>query len=331
MVTGLMARGQLYIFDVKDPTSFSYDCGTTTGSYWGVKNNHCKMETTPVLINSGCSIDSNINVPVNVRINQTGALPCTDTAWVHYTIDSGATWIPLDTIIGCEQTANTLYTYHPEIPNNSTFSLRVTFESSSNTDFWQIQDGDIVIDDPCMLLPTGWITVDAEALPEGNRIEVAFQYAAEEIQNLWIERSEEGHSFTPLLDIPARPLGEKMWEMWDRNPPTGVNYYRIRILHRDGTLSSSAIFSLKTANAPPNWSIYPNPAQEEIRIDLSQHPNTTVTIALMNLMGQRVKSLFWPADKRRSTILSLNDIQPGQYLLQMSFSGTVQHQKLVIQ
>lgn len=143
---------QIYTFDIKDPSTFSYDCGTTTSSYWGVKNDSCTLYTNSIYINEGCFANDTVIVPVNVRINQTGQLTCNDTAWIKYTHDGGINWIGLDTIIGCEQTANTQYTYFAEVPNDSYFQLKVTFDNSAITSWWQIMNGDIVVNEPCFLL-----------------------------------------------------------------------------------------------------------------------------------------------------------------------------------
>lgn len=146
------AVSQIYVFDVKDTSTFSYNCGHKTASYWGVKNDSCSLITSSVLINEVCGIGGLITVPINLKINQTGQLSCTDTAWVEYTVDGGSTWVGLDTLIGCEQSANTQYNYYPEIQNNSYFQIKVTFDNNAPNDWWQIMNGDIVIDDPCFLL-----------------------------------------------------------------------------------------------------------------------------------------------------------------------------------
>lgn len=143
---------QIYVFDVKDHTTYSYDCGTQTSSFWGVKNDSCSLTTSSIMINEGCSANGSIVIPVNLKINQTGQLSCTDTAWVEYTTDGGVTWVGLDTIIGCEQSANTQYNYYPEIPNNSYLMIKVTFDNGAPNDWWQIMDGDIVVNEPCFLL-----------------------------------------------------------------------------------------------------------------------------------------------------------------------------------
>lgn len=143
---------QIYTFDVKNATTYSYNCGTTNGSYWGVKGDSCSLITSPTLINQPCANGGTITLPITVKINQTGQLSCTDTAWIEYTTDNGSTWLPLDTIIGCEQSANSQYNYYPEVSNNCNFQLKVTFDNSAPNDWWQIMNGDIVINDPCFLL-----------------------------------------------------------------------------------------------------------------------------------------------------------------------------------
>lgn len=147
-----VSYSQIYVFDVKDISTYSYNCGTTTGSYWGVKGDSCSLITSSTFIDQQCAIGGTISLPITVKINQTGQLSCTDTAWIEYTTNSGSTWLPLDTIIGCEQSANSEYSYFPEVPNNCNFQLKITFDNSAPNDWWQIMNGDIVINEPCFLL-----------------------------------------------------------------------------------------------------------------------------------------------------------------------------------
>ena len=143
-------QGQpLYVFDINEPATYSYNCGTTNSAFWGVKNDSCSLVTSTTFIDPSCGTS---NLPINVKINQTGQLSCSDTALLEYTIDDGANWMPLDTIVGCEQTANTSYWYYPEIQANSYFKLKVTFDNNSVSDWWQIKNGDISILEPCLLL-----------------------------------------------------------------------------------------------------------------------------------------------------------------------------------
>jgi len=158
---------QIYVFDVKDISTYSYNCGTTTGSYWGVKGDSCSLITSSTLIDQECAIGGTIPLPITVKINQTGQLSCTDTAWIEYTTDNGSTWLPIDTIIGCEQSANSQYNYYTEVPNNCNFRLKVTFDNNDPNDWWQIMNGDIVINEPCFLL-----SLDNEAETCGTEDEV---------------------------------------------------------------------------------------------------------------------------------------------------------------
>lgn len=151
ILQGLNLQGQLiYEFDITNSSSYTYDCGTTTSAFWGVKNDSCSLLTANTEIISNCG--SSVNLPINLKINQTGQLSCLDSAFISYTVNGGFDWIPIDTIIGCEQTANTSYWYYPEIPQVSNFQLKVTFDNSSNTDWWQVKNGDISILEPCLLL-----------------------------------------------------------------------------------------------------------------------------------------------------------------------------------
>lgn len=274
-----------------------------------------------------------ITVPIKVTINQTGQLACTDSAHIAYTIDGGVSWEPLDTIIGCEQSANAVYWYYPEIPNNSNFQLRVIFDNTDPNDWWQIKDGDIVINDPCFLLPTGWVTVDGSAAHSDNVLDVTYEYAADQVDVVYVERSFDGRSFERIAaDIQAVPGSLTRFEARDMDPPMGTAYYRVVVVHLDGEPSTSEIVAInRSANyTTPTLHISPNPATTQIAINPLPYGVQAATLTIYDLMGRMVwqhvgDATNWP------TTINISQLLSGQYIVQLTTGQATVAQQLMVQ
>lgn len=327
------AAGQLYQFDVKDPSTYTYDCGTTTGAYWGVKGDSCALTTTATTISSACQSSGNITLPVNVKINQTGQLSCSDTAWIHYTINGGTTWIPLDTIVGCEQTANTSYWYYPEIPNNSTFQLRVTFDNGAPNDWWQIKDGDIVINDPCFLLPLGWVSLEGRAALLDNVLTIGFEYAHDEVDSIVIERSKDGIAFEPIdVELTTLHTNSTFYEARDRQPYLTTSYYRALVVHEDGTPSKSDIIAINRLFNGMNdiLSFFPNPTVDYVFFQPLPNNVRQATIRIVDVMGRQLFELQWEWGEQWLGRISVADWPAGEYVVQLITNGRTEQRKLII-
>lgn len=334
LLLSFLGAAQLYIFDVKDPSTYSYDCGTTTGAYWGVKGDSCSLVTTPTGIHSACVSTGLVTLPIKVTINQTGQLACTDTAWIHYTVNAGATWIPLDTIIGCEQTANLPYWYYPDIPNNSTFQLKVTFDNGAPNDWWQIKDGDIVINDPCFLLPLGWISVDGRAALLDNVLQLTYEYGADEVDTVLVERSKDGAHFAPIVvDIQSKPGALATYVIRDRQPLISKSYYRIVVVHVDGTPSVSDIVMINRLfnDVDHLLSFFPNPTTDKIQFRPLPAGVSHATIKIIDLFGRVVFYFNWEWGMQWLANLDVGQFAPGEYIVQLTTDGTTEQRKLLIQ
>lgn len=329
-----VAQAQLYTFDVKDPSTYSYDCGTTTGSYWGVKNDSCTLTTSPTGINSACASTGTVTLPIKVTINQTGNLACTDTAWIMYTVDGGASWLPLDTIIGCEQTANLPYWYYPDIPNNSTFQLKVVFDNGAPNDWWQIKDGDIVINDPCFLLPIGWISIEGRAAFLDNVLTLTYEYGTDEVDTVIVERSKDGKIFEVIAaTVDALPGETAKFEIRDKSPFLSRSYYRVVVVHEDGTPSVSDIIMINRLfnDVDHLLSFFPNPTTDKIQFRPLPSGVQNATIKIIDLFGRIIFQFTWEWGMNWLSHLDVHDFAPGEYIIQLTTDDKTEHRKLIIQ
>jgi len=82
-----------------------------------------------------------------------------------------------------------------------------------------------------------------------------------------VQRSLDGKLFTDMATINGKQLAENNYSFIDANPVKGSSFYRIQAREISGTVTYSEIVLVKNQNAF-GFSIYPNPAAEEFKVNL---------------------------------------------------------------
>ena len=137
-----------------------------------------------------------------------------------------------------------------------------------------------------------------------------------------VEYSTDGDRFSEV----GRVLGKgtstiiNNYEFEHQNPQTGINYYRLRQVDFDGTTDYSKIVSVtierNTNNNPLN--IYPNVVSDnrEITLNIENNEPTDITIDIINMNGQIVKSISETSGG--NILLSSSDFQKGMHIVRIS-------------
>lgn len=237
--TTLLGQDVIYTFDVKDFSSYDTTCGKTTGSYWGVIDDSCQLTTSPTLIDSDCGDSTYTNVPVEVRINQSGNLNCDDVAVVEYTCGDGM-WHQLDSLLGCNQTSNETYNYNAGCANGDSFQLRVRFNNDHSTEKWQIFDGDIDIMDACALLPIDLKSFELSRQSENLTFDLAVKSPVD--NKVALQYSRDGMYFNNIAqpDASTKRMEEYTYR-WELNNWSRGGYFRAVIHGEEGITHSRVI------------------------------------------------------------------------------------------
>ncbi len=130
-----------------------------------------------------------------------------------------------------------------------------------------------------------------------------------------IERSTDGVNFTKIgrVDGKGGNAGDQLYfQTFDRNPSVGDNIYRLKMVWKDGTVSFSQEQTVRFDEIPA-IGIYPNPAADELFVDLSQFVGQKVAINLVNNLGINVftKTIKEAVDEAHR--LDISDIHSGSY------------------
>ena len=80
------------------------------------------------------------------------------------------------------------------------------------------------------------------------------------MQQYFVERSEDGINFSTIGSVAATSI--KNYSKNDEQPFAGINYYRIKAVSVDGSITYSVIVKVLPIDKPGNISVYPNPVTD---------------------------------------------------------------------
>lgn len=153
-----------------------------------------------------------------------------------------------------------------------------------------------------------------QAKSETARVRLDWSVAQEENMDRYVvERSTDGRKFADIGERQAIANGRQRADyfLYDEQPATGLNYYRLRQIEADGSHTYSAVATVLFSGMAPELSVYPNPASTHFQtrggIRLSE-------VLLTDMSGKEVRR-YAPAER-----YSLEGVLPGAYLVHL-FGG----------
>jgi hypothetical protein len=138
-----------------------------------------------------------------------------------------------------------------------------------------------------------------------------------------IQRSQNGVEYNTIGFVQAKGNSstESSYKFIDAGVKPGTNYYRLKMIDKDGSYEYSAIVILRMEREIDVFSIYPNPVSSELMISSSKKG----VLNLIDVNGKIVRRLQLIAGSNRFDVSSFSD---GVYYLIDQDSGA--KQKLII-
>jgi len=143
-----------------------------------------------------------------------------------------------------------------------------------------------------------------------------------------VERKSNSLPWTKIGFVPARTKTfyenrELVYAYTDMNPADGNNYYRIKILDKDGGYQYS-IIRQQSFNGGADWIVYPNPARD---FTLIKGINGKTTVELLELMGKVIErnTHFGP-----SIELDLKGVKEGVYVVKITNEQGLTQSKMIM-
>ena len=128
-----------------------------------------------------------------------------------------------------------------------------------------------------------------------NSVDLKWQTSSEINSNYFeVEFSSNGLQFSSIGKVNAAGNSsvQKSYGLTHRSPVNGANYYRLKIVDKDGKVSLSNIVTINfTIVGISINSVNPNPFQDKIKIELSSDKNEKITVQLSDNLGRILKTL----------------------------------------
>ncbi|MEO1438467.1 MAG: T9SS type A sorting domain-containing protein [Bacteroidota bacterium] len=185
---------------------------------------------------------------------------------------------------------------------------------------------------PPISLPVELIRFDAFSTAD----EIVLEWStASEFQNNYfeIQKSTDGINFETIgrVDAAGTTQIEQAYSYIDNNPVKGKNYYRLEQVDFDGKTNLSEVQVVDFTGVDViSLTIFPNPAQTQVRIRMSQAFEQDTHVRLFNTLGQVVLSSEVSA--RQGFIdLDVSNLPKGAYILDLFDGARQATQKLVVE
>jgi carboxypeptidase T len=202
-----------------------------------------------------------------------------------------------------------------EIPASfySSSNVRFRFEFSSDVnsgsnDFEDDLDDGFYIDDfkiiksrlALITLPVEFISFTGQLLPD-ETVRLTWEAITDEQHDYFeIEKSANGSSFT---SIGRGPSVAPYWGI-DTSPFSGNNFYRIKQVDKNGTISYSSIINVYFGPGLFNVSVYPNPVTDILNVKINSAITEQYVISISDMAGRKIfeEKVFSSASGIQSTI-----------------------------
>ena len=188
-------------------------------------------------------------------------------------------------------------------------------------------------------LPVEWLTLDARAID--NMIEVTWS-TAQEIGNdfFTIEKSVNGIDLQQIGSVKgAGYIVEPIdYSFIDKHPYFGRSYYRIRQTDFNGqtdvSWAVSAVYDPFSLNKKIGLRIYPNPAHDELLVNIISHQQPEkLHIQILDLNGRVFLNDVISIEREHTFSLDLRELNlsRGMYILKIQATGDFYTERLMIE
>jgi YVTN family beta-propeller protein len=163
---------------------------------------------------------------------------------------------------------------------------------------------------PCETLPLRLLELTAKNI--GN-VSLLQWYTSTELNtsHFIIQHSTDGSAFTDIATVKAIGYGANGYQFTDNNPTTGINYYRLKSIDKDGSSSYSKIVSVQLTSNNYQLSISPNPAKDIVTVK-GRH---IAFVQVIDNMGKIIKTQV--LKDATNPILSVGGLPAGVYHLRV--------------
>jgi Secretion system C-terminal sorting domain/PGAP1-like protein/Fibronectin type III domain len=170
----------------------------------------------------------------------------------------------------------------------------------------------------------------------GNAVQLKWNTAQEiNASHFEVERSADGINFSYIGQVKAvgQSNANTSYGFNDLQFKTGANYYRLKQVDMDGRFTYSIVVLIRVKkDNQPDVLIFPNPAQKQITVNVTEGQHSQWNLQVQNMVGQPVLRHIIPANQNNERI-TIDGLAKGVYTVTiLSANGEkIYNGKLVVQ
>lgn len=204
---------------------------------------------------------------------------------------------------------------------------------STTTAFSNFSNFALAFADSVFVLSVKLLQFTGEKTNKGNHL---YWTTAQEVNNDFFElqRAADALSFVPIGKV--RSKGESMtpqhYQYLDAQPINGWNYYRLRIVDKNGADEFSSTIAIYNHKAEAGVVLLPNPAHQEVVFDfVGADPNSDLQVEIMDVNGRSLFRQQYPVHNTRiQQSISTEQLASGVYFVRFQNGETNKTLKLVV-
>ncbi len=147
-----------------------------------------------------------------------------------------------------------------------------------------------------------------------------------------VQHSSDASHWSTLGTVDAQGFSSVQvnYSFTDESPSSGVNYYRLVMVDRDGKSQNSPI-RVVNGTAISGFKVFPNPAKDYVYVTLGSDAAANLSIRIVNLQGQVLQETRYSKAAGTTVSLPVSSYAKGTYLLQIvGENGVIKTSKLVV-
>lgn len=117
----------------------------------------------------------------------------------------------------------------------------------------------------------------------------------------------------------------------DNNPVSGLNYYRLKMVDKDGKFKFSSIVLIRV-NVGARINIWPNPFTEKVQVTIHQEKAGILQVRISDVSGKvvKLKNVTVLKGSNQFTVDNMNILLPGVYFIELNNNSTTKEFKKII-
>ncbi len=148
-----------------------------------------------------------------------------------------------------------------------------------------------------------------------------------------LEKSFDGTSFQKIATVPAAGNSNSLerYSYLDQEPPSEMNYYRLKMVDEDRHALYSDIKLIRNAGINQNIYVLGNPFSNEISFRFAKIPQTAVKVKLVNIEGKILLTSEYEKLSQQQITFNSSRLIPGNYILQVEADQKIFNKQIVKQ